>query len=104
MTHASPGTPAGNTGGFEAFEAILRERLAGLNPVTLRIIDDSAAHAGHAGARSGGGHYRLFIVSSAFAGKPTLARHRLIYDALGELMRSKIHALSIQAMTPEEVR
>jgi BolA protein len=104
VTGASPRTPAGNPDGFEAFEAVLRERLAALDPLHLRIIDDSAAHAGHAGARSGGGHYRLLIVSSVFSGKSTLARHRLIYDALGELMRSKIHALSIQAMTPEEAR
>jgi BolA protein len=96
--------PVGTPDGFEAFEAVLRERLAGLKPVHVQIIDDSAAHAGHAGARSGGGHYRLLMVSSVFSGKSTLARHRLIYDALGELMRSKIHALSIQAMTPEEAR
>jgi BolA protein len=86
------------------FETILRERLAGLNPVRLELIDDSAKHAGHAGARSGGGHYRLLIVSAQFAGKTPLARHRLVYDALGELMRSKIHALSIQSVTPEEAR
>ena len=85
-------------------ETILRHRLASLDPLQLELIDDSALHAGHAGARSGGGHYRLFIVSSAFSGKPTAARHRLIYDALGELMRSKIHALSIRSLTPEEAR
>jgi BolA protein len=86
------------------FESALRQQLAVLKPVQLELIDDSAQHAGHAGARSGGGHYRLLIVSAEFSGKSTLARHRLIYDALGELMRSKIHALSIQSLTPEEVQ
>ena len=85
-------------------EPILRERLSGLKPLRLELIDDSAKHAGHAGARSGGGHYRLLIVSAEFSGKSTLARHRLIYDALDELMRSKIHALSIQSLAPDEVR
>lgn len=84
------------------FETILRERLAVLKPLHLELIDDSALHAGHAGARSGGGHYRLFVVSAEFSGQSTLARHRLIYNALGDLMRSKIHALSIQSLTPEE--
>jgi len=87
-----------------SFESLLRDRLARLNPLRLELTDDSALHAGHAGARSGGGHYRLLIVSAEFSGKSTLARHRLIYDALGELMRSKIHALSIQSMTPEEAQ
>jgi BolA protein len=66
-------------------------------PRRLELIDDSALHAGHAGARSGGGHYRLTIVSAAFSGKNTVARHRMIYDALGEMMRREIHALAIQA-------
>ena len=81
-------------------EALLRERLAFLEPLRLEVIDDSAQHAGHAGAREGG-HYRLLIVSPRFAGKTTLQRHRLIYDALDELMRSRIHALSIRSLTPE---
>ena len=85
-------------------EFILRERLADLQPTRLELIDDSGKHAGHEGSRSGGGHYRLLIISAAFSGKPTLARHRLVYDALDELMRSKIHALSIQALAPEEVQ
>ncbi len=84
------------------FETTLRQRLASLDPLRLELIDDSAKHAGHAGARSGGGHYRLLIVSESFCGKSTLARHRLVYDALGELMRSKIHALSIQSLAPDE--
>lgn len=82
-------------------EALLRERLASLAPLAIEIIDDSALHAGHAGAGQGG-HYRLRIVADAFSGKSTVARHRLVYAALGELMRSKIHALSIKALAPEE--
>ena len=85
------------------FEALLRERLAPLMPSRVELIDDSALHAGHEGAKSGGGHYRLLVVSAAFAGKSTVARHRLVYDALGELMRQRIHALSIKSLTPEEV-
>lgn len=81
----------------------IRERLVGLEPQTIDITDDSALHAGHAGARSGGGHYRLTIVSPRFAGKATMARHRLVYDALGSLMQREIHALSITARTPEEI-
>ncbi|MEJ5212045.1 MAG: BolA family protein [Burkholderiales bacterium] len=79
----------------------IRERLAALAPQHLEIGDDSALHAGHAGAREGG-HYRVTIVSERFAGLPTLARHRLVYDTLGELMRTEIHALSITAATPDE--
>lgn len=94
----------GSSNSFADFESVLRERLAGLKPLSLELIDDSAKHAGHAGARSGGGHYRLRVVSEEFAGKSTLIRHRMIYDALGELMRSRIHALSIQSLTPEEAR
>lgn len=88
----------------DSIETILKERLASLNLVHFELIDDSAQHAGHAGARSGGGHYRLLLVSDAFTGKSTLARHRLVYSILGDLMRSKIHALSIHSMTPEEAR
>lgn len=81
----------------------IRNRLAPLAPTRLDLIDDSALHASHAGARSGGGHYRLSIVSAAFSGKNTVARHRLIYAALGEMMRREIHALAIQAQSPEEL-
>ena len=81
----------------------MRERLAALRPDSLELVDESARHAGHAGARPGGGtHWRLVIVSAAFAGRPTLARHRLIYEALGELMRDPIHALAITARAPGE--
>ncbi len=85
------------------FENLLRERLSPLQPTCIELIDDSALHAGHAGAKNGGGHYRLSIISNAFAGKSTLARHRLVYDALGDLMQQRIHALSIKSSTPEEV-
>ena len=81
----------------------MRERLAAINPVAINIDDDSVLHAGHAGAKSGGGHYRLRIVSLQFAGKPVMARHRMVYHALGSLMRHEIHALSIEARTPEEL-
>lgn len=83
--------------------ARLHERLSTLQPQSLEIEDESHLHAGHAGARGGGGHYRLHIVATAFAGKNTVARHRLIYDAAGDLMRGAVHALSIRALTPEEV-
>ena len=81
----------------------IRERLASLQPLAIEITDDSAQHAGHAGARSGGGHFRLTIVSPRFTGIATMARHRLVYDALGSLMQREIHALSITARTPEEI-
>ncbi len=80
----------------------MRERLAVLEPQQLDIIDDSAAHAGHEGAKGGGGHYRMTIVSPRFAGKRTLERHRLIFEALGPMMRREIHALSIRAFAPGE--
>lgn len=77
--------------------------LDALQPTKIEIIDDSHKHAGHAGARAGGGHYRLNIVSALFAGKPTVARHRMIYSALGEMMKHDIHALHITAFAPEEI-
>lgn len=82
----------------------MRARLAALDPVAIEINDDSAQHAGHAGAQSGGGHFRLAIVSPRFAGCKTMERHRLVYDALGPLMKREIHALSISAKSPDENR
>ena len=82
----------------------MRALLAALQPAQIEITDDSHKHAGHAGARDGGGHYRLSIVSAQFVGKPTLARHRMIYSALAEMMKHDIHALHITACTPEEIR
>ncbi len=79
----------------------LRDALA---PERLEIVDDSAAHAGHAGAREGG-HFTVRIVSTAFAGKPLIQRHRLVHAAVADLMRREIHALSIdKAQTPDEAR
>jgi BolA protein len=80
----------------------LRERMAPLQPSQLEIIDESHRHAGHAGARDGGGHYRMTIVSPRFAGLRTMERHRLVYDAAGDLMKRQIHALSIIARAPDE--
>jgi BolA family transcriptional regulator, general stress-responsive regulator len=70
-------------------------------PSALEIIDDSARHAGHAGAR-GGGHFRVTLVSEAFRGHSQLERHRLVYAAVAPLMSSSVHALSIIARTPDE--
>jgi len=81
----------------------IRRRLAVLAPVRIELIDDSAKHAGHAGAAPGGNtHWNLTIVSASFAGKPTVARHRMVYAALGELMQHPIHALAIRAHAPGE--
>lgn len=78
--------------------------LADALPATaIELIDDSHRHAGHAGARDGRGHFRLRIVSGAFAGLRPLQRHQLVYRALDELMRTDIHALSITALAPDEV-
>ena len=79
----------------------MQEKLAALDPQRLEILDDSAKHAGHAGAKEGG-HYRLTIVSPRFSGCATMQRHRLIYEALGPMMRGEIHALSIKALAPED--
>jgi BolA protein len=81
---------------------LMRERLSALAPERLEIADESAKHAGHAGAQSGGGHYQLTIVSAQFAGKPRIARHRMVYGALGTLMQQEIHALAIEAYAPGE--
>ncbi len=82
--------------------ALMRERLAALAPESLEIEDESAQHAGHEGAKGGGGHYRMTIVTKQFAGLNPVARHRVIYQALGDLIGRHIHALSINAFTPEE--
>lgn len=72
-----------------------------LNPQQLDIVDDSAAHAGHAGAREGG-HFRVRIVSAQFRGRSLLERHRLVYEAVGGLMGNGVHALVIVAHSPDE--
>ena len=82
----------------------IRRQLAALAPSRLELLDESAQHAGHAGAAPGGNtHWKLTIVSAAFAGKPTVTRHRMIYEALGKLMQHPIHALSITAKAPGEI-
>lgn len=86
-----------------AVDGVIRGRLATLEPIACDLVDESAQHAGHAGASpSGATHWRLRIVSPRFAGLATLARHRLIYAALGELMQDPIHALAITARAPGE--
>ncbi|TBV74151.1 BolA family protein [Pseudoxanthomonas winnipegensis] len=75
---------------------------AGLAPTVLELEDESHRHAGHAGARDGRGHFKVRVVSEAFAGKLPLARHRLVYAALGLMMQTDIHAMSIVAQTPGE--
>ena len=73
-----------------------------LQPQSLDVQDESHLHAGHAGAREGRGHFRVAVVSSAFEGLASLARHRAVYAAVGRLMETDIHALSIDARTPAE--
>ncbi|MCD7097280.1 BolA family protein [Stenotrophomonas sp. MMGLT7] len=91
MTAADPGTRV---------ERIRQALQAAFSPVALEVVDDSHRHAGHAGARDGRGHFNVAIVSPAFAGMSPLARHRAVYAALGEMMQSDIHALSIHAEPP----
>lgn len=82
-------------------QTVIEQQLeSALTPVSINIIDESHLHAGH-GAK--GGHYQLHIVADAFNGKGLLQRHRLVYDALGDLMKGEIHALSIKAKTPSEI-
>jgi len=88
-----------NAGRVERIRAALDAALA---PVSLDVRDDSARHAGHEGARDGRGHFDVDIVSDAFAGLAPLARHRRVYAALGDMMTTDIHALSIRARVPGE--
>jgi BolA protein len=92
-------TPSTN----DSRETQIRARLTQLDPLHIELIDESHKHAGHAGARDGGGHYVLHIVSARFAGNNTVARHRMIYSALGDMMKREIHALTIQASAPDEI-
>lgn len=80
----------------------IKARLQTLAPSKLELEDESAYHAGHKG-NTGGGHFKLLIVSSQFCGKSQIIRHRLIYQALGNMMPQRIHALSIQAIATDEV-
>ena len=95
MNSAASGQPHVSA---SAVQAALQQAL---DPVALEVRDDSAAHAGHAGAREGS-HLSVRIVSARFAGLPRLARHRLVYDALSTLMPQGIHALAIDARAPDE--
>jgi BolA protein len=83
-------------------EIIKNKLTTALNPISIEIIDNSQAHAGHAGAQSGGGHFHVIIVSEQFDGKSLVQRHQLIYKALGDLMKKEIHALGIEAFSPTE--
>ncbi len=80
----------------------LRTRLADLSPLALEIHDDSAEHAGHAGAAAGGGHFSLLIVSQAFDGVSRLQRHQTVMARVADLLPHPIHALSIKALAPKE--
>ncbi len=86
----------------ETIDSIRHNLTTVLKPSLLEIIDSSAAHAGHTGARKGGGHYNVTIVSAAFEKKTLVQRHQLIYAALGDMMKEEIHALGINALTPTE--
>jgi BolA protein len=80
----------------------LTERLQALEPEQLEVVDDSHHHVGHAGAADGRGHFSVLVVSKRFAGMNTLRRHRLVYDVVGDMMVTDIHALSIHAIAPGE--
>ncbi|HLS05950.1 MAG TPA: BolA family protein [Wenzhouxiangella sp.] len=83
--------------------AMIRQRLEdSLDPLSLEIVDESHLHVGHPGARDGRGHFRVKVVSSVFSGLSRLARHRLVYAAVGELMQTDIHALNIEAISENE--
>jgi BolA protein len=80
----------------------LRSRLARLSPTVLELSDDSAQHAGHAGAANGAGHFSLVIVSDVFSGLSRLARHQRVLREVADLLPHPVHALSIKALTPDE--
>jgi BolA protein len=95
---------SGSLAASDATVGLIEQRLAALEPELIQIYDESAEHAGHPGAASGGGHYQLIVVSRRFEGQPRVARHRLVYQAVGDLMQTQVHALAITALTPEELR
>ncbi len=82
---------------------LIEARLSALAPERVELYDESGQHVGHEGAKDGGGHYQLVVVSRRFAGATPVQRHRMVYDALSDLMRRDIHALSIRAFTPDEL-
>ncbi len=82
----------------------IRARLdATFSPLICQLDDESAMHAGHAGAASGGGHYRLHLASALFEGKNRVSRHRLVYDCLLDMMQAEVHAIAITALAPSEM-
>ena len=83
----------------DRIETVLRQALA---PQHVEVVDESALHAGHAGAAGGGGHFRALVVSERFQGQDLLTRQRMVYAALGDAMKSEIHALALRTLTPEE--
>lgn len=85
-------------------QARIRSLLDALDPVDVELTDESHLHAGHAGAASGGGHFRLKIVSPRFEGLRLVMRHRLVYDSVHDMMHTEIHALAITALAPSEVK
>jgi len=87
---------------IQGVAATLQHRLAPLAPVVFELVDDSADHAGHAGAAAGGGHFSLLIVSEQFAGLTRVARHRAVLDRVADLIPHPVHALAIRAYTPDE--
>lgn len=86
----------------ERVDQIRRRLEASLSPAELEVIDESHLHIGHPGARDGRGHFRVRIVSDVFHGLPRLARHRRVYAAVGDLMKTDIHALNIEALSTNE--
>lgn len=89
-------------GSRETRAARLEARLRTLQPIELEVIDDSHLHAGHAGAADGRGHFTVQLISERFSGLPVVRRHRLVYEAVGDMMITDIHALSIRALAPGE--
>jgi BolA protein len=84
--------------------ARIRSRIqAALSPEALDILDESHLHAGHEGARDGRGHFQVVVISPDFEGKSRIQRHRMVFDALGDLMSTDIHAVGVKAYTPDEI-
>jgi BolA protein len=86
----------------DRIERIRSRLVATFTPVECQLVDESHQHAGHAGAASGGGHYRLHLISDRFEGLSRISRHRLVYDCLHDMMHTDIHALAINAQAPSE--
>ncbi|MFZ6774185.1 BolA family protein [Undibacterium sp. SXout7W] len=85
------------------YDKIITRLKETFDPVVCQLTDDSASHAGHAGASTGAGHYILKIVCQQFEGLNRISRHRLVYDSVGDMMHTEIHALSIIALSPSEI-